>query len=127
MWQPVGVVVLAVRGQPPRGDRGRSPSTIPERGTGDLSVSTAGDPVTVPLISGAVPRPSGEGRAQCLPAPSRKRAVLVAGVRSSRRRSWALSATTTVDADMRMAPTLIGSTNPTGASTPAASGTETRL
>ena len=53
--------------------------------------------------------------------------VRAPGVRSSRRRSWALSATTTVEADMRIAPTLIGRTNPIGASTPAASGTATRL
>src|SRR5699024_11281615 len=40
---------------------------------------------------------------------------------------WALSATTTVEIDIRIAPTDIGRTNPTGASTPAASGTESRL
>lgn len=51
----------------------------------------------------------------------------VLGRRSIRRRSWALRATTTVDADIRMAPTDMGSTNPMGARTPAASGTEMRL
>src|SRR5690606_33848086 len=40
------------------------------------------------------------------------------GRRSRRRNSWALSATTTVDNDMRMAPAAIGRTNPTGARTP---------
>src|SRR5699024_12404865 len=54
---------------------------------------------------------------------SRALAVLAAGVRSSRRNSWALRATTTVEADIRIAPTLIGNTNPMGANTPAASGT----
>src|SRR5690606_36510573 len=49
------------------------------------------------------------------------------GPRSSLRRSWALTATTIVERDMRIAPTDIGSTKPIGASTPAASGTETRL
>src|SRR5690606_24915354 len=50
-----------------------------------------------------------------------------AGARSSRRRSCALSATTTVEADIRIAPTDMGSTNPIGARTPAASGTAARL
>src|SRR5699024_1863043 len=58
---------------------------------------------------------------------SRTERVLASGVRSMRRRSWAMSATTTVDSDIRIAPTDIGSTNPTGARTPAASGTEMRL
>src|SRR5690625_3903744 len=50
-------------------------------------------------------------------------AALAAGVRSKRRSSWALRATTAVEADIRSAPTLIGRTNPIGASTPAARGT----
>src|SRR5699024_955197 len=58
---------------------------------------------------------------------SRILAVLAAGVRSRRRSSWALSATTTVETDIRIAPILIGNTNPIGASTPAARGTEIRL
>src|SRR5262249_44176877 len=49
------------------------------------------------------------------------------GRRSSLRSSCALRATTTVDADINNAPTDIGITKPTGASTPAASGTEMRL
>src|SRR5690606_10719666 len=53
--------------------------------------------------------------------------VLVCGVRSRRRSSWAFRATTTVEADIRIAPMLMGSTKPIGASTPAASGTESRL
>src|SRR5699024_7842301 len=58
---------------------------------------------------------------------SRTERVLASGVRSMRRSSWALSATTTVEIDIRTAPTDIGRTNPTGARTPAASGTESRL
>src|SRR5699024_12047265 len=49
------------------------------------------------------------------------------GSRSMRRSNPAFRATITVDADMRSAPTLIGMTNPMGASTPAASGTAMRL
>ena len=41
--------------------------------------------------------------------------MLVSGLKSGRRSSWALSATTTVDANMRIAPMLMGSTNPIGA------------
>ena len=48
-------------------------------------------------------------------------------MRSRRRSSWALSATTMVDSDISIAPTDIGSTNPIGASTPAASGTAIML
>jgi hypothetical protein len=44
------------------------------------------------------------------------------GRRSSRRRSWALIATTIVEMLMRMAPTAGAKTSPTGARTPAASG-----
>lgn len=43
-------------------------------------------------------------------------AALTFGRRSRRRSNWALSATTTVDADKSRAPTDIGSTNPIGAS-----------
>src|SRR5699024_2965921 len=39
-------------------------------------------------------------------------APILSGRRSSRRSSCALSATTTVDRDMRIAPTLMGRTNP---------------
>lgn len=46
---------------------------------------------------------------------------------SNRRSSWALSATTTVEVDIRMAPTAIGKMMPHGASTPAASGSATML
>jgi hypothetical protein len=53
--------------------------------------------------------------------------TVVSGRSSSRRSSCALCATTTVDADIRMALTDIGMLNPIGASTPAASGTEIRL
>lgn len=53
--------------------------------------------------------------------------VLASGLRSMRRKRWAFSATTIVDSDIRIAPTYIGSTNPTRASTPAASGTEIKL
>ncbi len=49
------------------------------------------------------------------------------GRRSSRRSSCAFNATTTVEADIRIAPTLMGRTNPTGARIPAANGTEMRL
>lgn len=38
-----------------------------------------------------------------------------------------MRATTTVEADIRIAPTDIGNTNPIAASTPAASGTEIKL
>ncbi len=53
--------------------------------------------------------------------------ALTPGRKSSRRSSWALSATTTVDADIKIAPTDIGRTNPIPARTPAARGTEMRL
>lgn len=53
--------------------------------------------------------------------------LLASGARSMRRNSCALSATTTVDNDMRIAPTDIGMTNPMGARTPAARGTEIKL
>src|SRR5690606_16442633 len=59
--------------------------------------------------------------------PPGQRAARRAGSRSRRRRSCALSATTTVETDMRIAPAAIGMTNPTGASTPAASGTAAML
>ena len=49
------------------------------------------------------------------------------GRRSSRRSSCAFNATTTVEADIRIAPTLMGRTNPIGARIPAANGTEMRL
>jgi len=49
------------------------------------------------------------------------------GRRSTRRRSWALSATTIVDADMRMAPTAGDRVIPAHARTPAASGMATTL
>ena len=39
------------------------------------------------------------------------------GLRSRRRSSWALKATTTVDTDIRMAPSDMGMTNPIGAGT----------
>src|SRR5690606_16011987 len=55
-------------------------------------------------------------------------AAAIISARKSRRRSvCALSATTIVERDMRIAPTDIGSTNPIGARTPAASGTDIRL
>src|SRR5690606_6009623 len=54
-------------------------------------------------------------------------AVLASGARCKRRRSCAFAATTTVDRDMSTAPTAIGMTKPMGASTPAASGTASRL
>src|SRR4051794_7848671 len=47
--------------------------------------------------------------------------------RSRRRSSWALSATTTVEADMRMAPTAGDKVMPAKANTPAASGMATTL
>ena len=72
-------------------------------------------------------RPRWRTSAQVARSRSSSSAVLRAGERSRRRRSWALSATTTVEADMRIAPTLIGRTNPMGARTPAARGTEIRL
>ena len=50
-----------------------------------------------------------------------------AGRRSSRRRSWALSATTIVETLIRIAPTAGARTIPTGARTPAASGIATTL
>ena len=53
--------------------------------------------------------------------------MMASGARSSRRSSCALAATMIVDSDIKIAPIDIGSTNPTGASTPAASGTEIRL
>ncbi|GEM_PF-2713384 len=65
--------------------------------------------------------------AACRGQAARRRCALCPGERSRRRRSCALTATTTVDRDIRTAPTLMGRTKPTGASTPAASGTETRL
>src|SRR5699024_8550311 len=49
------------------------------------------------------------------------------GASSRLRSSWAFKATTIVDSDMRIAPTLIGRTKPTGARTPAARGTDSRL
>src|SRR5699024_3288185 len=45
---------------------------------------------------------------------SRTERVLASGVRSMRRSSWALRATTTVEIDIRIAPTDIGMTKPTG-------------
>src|SRR3979490_1540025 len=53
--------------------------------------------------------------------------TLASGRKSSRRSSWAFSATTTVEIDIKIAPTDIGITKPMGASTPAASGTAIRL
>ena len=54
--------------------------------------------------------------------------LVTGGCRKSKRlNNWAFAATTTVDTDIRIAPTSIGSTNPTGASTPAARGTEIAL
>src|SRR3954451_4327895 len=51
------------------------------------------------------------------------RATRRVGERSRRRRSWALSATTIVEIDIKMAPTAGDTTTPAKASTPAASGT----
>ena len=53
--------------------------------------------------------------------------TLASGRKSRRRSSWAFSATTTVEIDIKIAPTDIGITKPIGASTPAASGTDIRL
>src|SRR5699024_7723887 len=60
-----------------------------------------------------------------LPWPTRW--TETSGARSRRRSSWAFKATTIVDSDMRIAPTLIGRTKPIGARTPAARGTDSRL
>src|SRR6185369_2424545 len=53
--------------------------------------------------------------------------TLASGRKSRRRSTWAFSATTTVEIDIKIAPTDIGMTNPIGASTPAARGTEIKL
>src|ERR1700758_4842132 len=53
--------------------------------------------------------------------------TLASGRKSSRRSNWAFRATTTVEIDIKIAPTDIGITKPIGASTPAANGTEIRL
>src|SRR5699024_96047 len=73
------------------------------------------------LLTGA--RRSTPGHAE----RSRILAVLACGVRPRPRSNGASGATTTVETDMRIAPMLIGSTNPIGARAPAASGTERRL
>lgn len=76
--------------------------------------------------SGGIPSPAA-------PATATARSCYVAGLaclvgrRSSLRRSCALAATMTVDNDMRIAPIDMGNTNPMGARTPAASGTDARL
>jgi hypothetical protein len=51
-----------------------------------------------------------------------RRTVPAPGVRSSRRRSWALAATTIVDADMRTAPTAGGRSTPAQAKAPGGEG-----
>lgn len=68
---------------------------------------------------------SEDRRSPTLPRPGHP--CVAPGRRSSLRSSWALRATTMVDSDMRTAPTDMGRTNPIGARTPAASGTEIRL
>ena len=75
--------------------------------------------------------PAGDGLLLLLepaqPRPASTRRALASGLRSRRRSSWALAATTRVETDISRAPTAIGSTKPMGASTPAASGTVIRL
>ena len=71
-----------------------------------------------------VSHPSPKGMS---PVPAARRAQALEGRRSRRRRNWALRATTIVERLISTAPTAGESSTPTGASTPAASGTVTAL
>jgi hypothetical protein len=68
-----------------------------------------------------------DGRALCMDPASGERGQPTTSRSWTRRSSWALSATTTVEVLISTAPRAIGSTNPQGTSTPAASGIATRL
>ena len=92
------------------------------------------DVVTVRRVRSGPGNPAGKrmprrarGSGALQPDPGAQRRADTSGRRSRRRSSWAFAATMMVDRLIRMAPTDIGSTKPIGASTPAASGTDSRL
>ncbi len=109
----------------------------------ETSLSCENEAATVPYPIGTVacrdvpPATGGASRSSqtlpgptppsTVPDPSSDRAPQEEALRSTRRRSWALSATMIVDRLISTAPTAGASTIPTGASTPAASGTATTL
>src|SRR5699024_2692399 len=120
----------AFEGDHGAGGGGPAPWSVHRRSAPPAHGGTVGrEPPTPPRHArGASGLNLGAGRrAEQGPGAAGRDGHSAGGVRSSRRSSWALAATMIVDADITAAPTAIGSTKPTGASTPAASGTATRL
>src|SRR5436189_62142 len=106
-----------------RRDRGSEPESDPGSQCHDHPLAAppqSGGGSAIPSARRGHELAATEERSALCPSP-------LVGRRSSRRRSWALNATTTVDADMKIAPTAGDSVTPPNDSTPAASGMAIKL